>query len=118
MWLNGGRTMGTSVLVGAAALIAIEYAAGGGQLTARSPPPDPTFHVRLERGMCFGACPHYQVDIDADGDVTFVGARSYIEPSVACQGERRWKVSPAEVARLEAFIVRSSFFRLKGLLSG
>jgi|SRR5580658_2065207 hypothetical protein len=117
MWLNRGRTMGPSALVGAAALVAIEYVANGGQLTAR-PAADPTFHVRLERGMCLGACPHYQVDIDAKGAVTFNGSRSYIEPSVACQGERQWNVSPSQVAHLEALIDRSGFFRLKNAYRG
>ncbi len=105
--------MGPSALVGVIALVAIEYAANGGQLMARAPKPDPTFHVRLERGACFGPCPRYSVEADAAGDVRFVGASSVAGPGVACQGEHRWKIRPLAVAALEAEVDASAFFGLR-----
>lgn len=113
MWFKGGRAMGPSALVGVIALVVIEYAANGGALVARPPPSDPTFHARLERGLCYGACPVYTVDIDATGAVTFVGRKSATEPSAPCQGERHWRTPPAAVAKLEAQVEASGFFGFK-----
>jgi hypothetical protein len=128
MWLKGGRAMGPSALVGVIALIAIEYAASGGKLTGGAPTgaapisalprADPTFHARLVRGMCLGACPNYTVEIDAAGLVTFTGDRSTIEPSVACQGRRQWRAAPAAVARLQARVDASGFFGFKDAYVG
>lgn len=70
MWLKDGRVMGPSALVGVIALIAIEYVANGGQLTAM--PPDPSFHARLE----YGDDPTRTQDIDARGAVSCGGAPS------------------------------------------
>jgi hypothetical protein len=110
-WFKGGRSMGPSALVGVIALVAIEFALNGGQIGSGAS--DPTFQVRLERGMCLGSCPVYAVELDASGHVKFVGAKSEAEPSVACQGERRWQAAPAAVGRLEALIDRSGFFGFK-----
>jgi hypothetical protein len=113
MWLKSGRSMGPSALVGVAALIAIEYAVGGGRLTARPASPDPTFYARLARGPCLGSCPDYSVDIDAAGDVHFLGAQSATGPGVPCQGWHRWNVGPAAAAGLEAKVDASGFFGLE-----
>ncbi len=104
--------MGSSAIFGVIAMVAIEYALNGGSLTGQ-PPPDPTFHVRLERGPCLGACPAYSVDIDAAGHVTFVGRKSTIEPSVPCQGVRHGRISAHGVAALEAAVDRANLFGLK-----
>jgi hypothetical protein len=112
MWLKGGRSMGPSALVGAIALIAIEYAASGGRFTAR-PSPDPTFSARLERGPCYGSCPSYSVAVDATGAVRFVGEKSVTGSGVPCQGERRWKIPASAVAKLEAKVDASGFFGFK-----
>jgi hypothetical protein len=114
MWLKGGRSMGASAAVGVVALVAIEYAANGGRLTARPQLVDTSFHARLDRGACYGACPVYAVDVDAAGHVRFVGARSVAEPSVPCQGEHGWRVDPSAVAALEAEVDATAFFALKG----
>jgi hypothetical protein len=118
MWLKGGRAMGSSALVGVIALIAIEYAAAGGKLTAGPPRADPTFHVKLERGMCLGACPYYAVEIDAGGLVTFTGDKSTIEPSVPCLGRRQWRIAPAAVAQLRERVDASGFFGFKDEYAG
>jgi hypothetical protein len=118
MWFWGGRSMGPSAVVGVIALIAIEYAANGGQLTARAPRPDPTFRARLVRGMCLGACPSYAVEVDANGLVAFTGARSTIEPSVPCLGRRQWRVTPAAVTRLQDEVDASGFFGLRDAYTG
>jgi Domain of unknown function (DUF6438) len=110
MWFKGGRSMGPSAVVGVIALIAIEYAANGGQLTALPPPPDPTFHVRLERGACFGPCLSYSVEVDAAGNVRFLGASGDGGTGVPCQGERRWNIRPSAVAALQAEVDASGFF--------
>jgi hypothetical protein len=112
MWLKGGRTMGSSALVGAIALVAIEYAASGGRFTAR-PSPDPTFSARLVRGPCYGSCPSYSVAVDPTGAVRFVGERSVTGSGVPCQGERRWKIPANAVSKLEAKIDASGFFGLR-----
>lgn len=118
MWLKGGRSMGSSALVGVVALIAIEYAANGGQLTGKPPRTDPTFRAGLARGMCLGACPRYTVEIDAGGLVTFTGAKSTIEPSVPCLGRRQWRVAPAAVTRLQGQVDASGFFGFKNEYAG
>jgi hypothetical protein len=118
MWLKTGRAMGPSAIVGVVALIAIEYAANGGQLTGKPPPADPTFRVMLARGMCLGACPRYTVEIDSAGLVTFTGAKSTIEPSAPCLGRRRWRVPPAVVTQLQRQVDASGFFGLKDEYAG
>ena len=80
---------------------------------ASSQAPDPTFRAALDRGMCLGPCPVYQVVIDASGLVTFTGSNSNIAPNVPCQGRRQWRISPAAVTRLEALIDRAGFFGFK-----
>ena len=80
---------------------------------AAEPQPDPTFRVELERGMCLGPCPVYKVEIDHTGLVTFTGSNSNIAPHVPCQGERQWRIQPAQVRRLEALIDGSGFFDFK-----
>ena len=80
--------------------------------------PDPGFHIRLERGMCFGSCPAYSVDVDAAGHVLFVGGKSAVEPSVPCQGERRWTIGTAAVARLQALVDSSGYFGFRDSYAG
>ena len=104
--------MGPSALVGVIALVAIEYAANGGALTGRGAA-DPTFHARLERGACYGSCPVYTVDVDSAGAVTFVGATSVVRPDAPCQGERRWRIEPGAVTRLESVVDHTGFFAFK-----
>jgi hypothetical protein len=80
--------------------------------------PDPTFHVRLERGMCLGPCPVYQVEIDAAGLVTFNGQNSNVARNAPCQGHRQWRIAPSAVARLEALIDARGFFGFKDNYAG
>jgi hypothetical protein len=105
--------MGPSAVVGVITLVAIEYAAAGGRLTGRPPRADPTFHARLVRAPCYGNCPSYSVDIDAAGNVRFVGEQSVAGPGVRCQGEHRWMIKPLAVAALAAKVDASGFFGLK-----
>jgi len=114
MWFKQSRALGPSAVVGIVAMVAIEYAANGGQLVPQAAPAaDPTFQAHLERGPCLGACPVYSVDIDAAGHVTFVGRRSTTEPSVSCQGTRHGLISAHGVSALEASVDRSGVFGLK-----
>ena len=118
MWLKGGRAMGPSAIVGVIALVAIEYAANGGQLTGKATAADPTFRARLERGVCLGACPRYAVEVDSTGLVTFAGGKSTIEPSVPCLGRRQWRVAPPVVAQLRDQVDASGFFGFKDAYTG
>jgi len=101
-------------------------AALGALATAGSPPTDAaspaaadqTFRAKLTRGVCLGSCPSYEVEIDSEGLVTFTGSRSAVEPSVPCLGRRRWRVSPAAVARLADVVDRSGFFGFKDAYQG
>jgi Domain of unknown function (DUF6438) len=99
----------------AALALAATTAACAPPAPSRAPPPaqDPTFQATLERGMCLGPCPVYQVVIDASGLVTFTGSNSNIDPDVPCQGRRQWRIAPAAVTRLEALIDRAGFFGFK-----
>jgi len=101
--------LGTSVL--AAGLVAGSAAAWGADR-------DPTFKVLLERGPCFGSCPVYSVQVDAEGHVVWHGRRSTAGISVACQGERRWRVGADAVAKLEAQVDGSGFFQFADAYRG
>lgn len=88
-------------------------AATGFAWPAASAVPDSIFRVSLNRGGCFGSCPVYRVEIRSSGLVRFTGSRSVAEPSVPCQGARRWRIDPTAVARLEALIERKGFSGFK-----
>jgi hypothetical protein len=101
------------------AILALSLAAGA--CSAASAPTldaDPSFRVKLERGMCLGACPVYSVEVDATGLVIFTGRRSMVAPHVPCQGERRWRISAAAVTRLRALIDARGFFGLEDSYAG
>jgi hypothetical protein len=83
-----------------------------------APPEDPSFRITLDRGACFGSCPVYSVEVGADGQVIFRGARSRAGTSVACLGERRWRVSADDVAKLEAQVDGIGFFQYRDAYMG
>ncbi|WP_395675079.1 DUF6438 domain-containing protein [Inquilinus sp.] len=64
--------------------------------------------IRLARGVCFGWCPAYTVDIAGDGSVTYQGLSS-----VAVSGRFQERVAPAEVTALVGMFERAGFFSLK-----
>ena len=88
--------------------VAAVLAASSAAAAPRGSGDDPSFHLRLERGACFGTCPDYSVDVGADGAVVFHGRRF-----VACLGDRRWRISRRAVARLRAAADRADLFALK-----
>ncbi|MDC8010934.1 ankyrin repeat domain-containing protein [Tahibacter soli] len=53
------------------------------------------FVIGLERTACFGSCPSYTVEIRGDGSVTYKG-RAFVD----VEGEHRYRIPTAEVARL------------------
>jgi hypothetical protein len=63
--------------------------------------------VIMERLPCFGTCPVYRVDIDADGTVTFTGER-YVDSI----GARSHRIQPGEAAALMHALVDGGFFDL------
>jgi hypothetical protein len=64
--------------------------------------------ITLERGICFGTCPIYTVEIHGDGTVVYRG-----DDCVVAKGERRSRLAPAEVAKLVGAFRAANFFSLR-----
>lgn len=64
-------------------------------------------NIRLGRGMCYGTCPMYEVEIRGDGTVTYCGL-GYVREV----GERTRTISPSEVASLLNKFADVEFFDL------
>lgn len=64
-------------------------------------------NIRLGRGMCYGFCPMYEVEIRGDGAVTYCGL-GYVREV----GERTRTISPSEVASLLNKFADVEFFDL------
>ena len=85
--------------------------AHGGRLEA--PVPFPAIRhwrslvIVLERGMCFGTCPVYRVEIHGNGKVVFIGHRF-----VAKMGTYETRISQRAVRRLFAKFRRADYFSL------
>ena len=104
-----------TAMLALAALIAAGSALPG---SAAPPASDPSFRVKLARGVCLGSCPVYEVEIDAAGLVTFTGSKSNLAPSVPCQGKRQWRIAPATVDQLRSLVDRSGFFGFSDRYTG
>ena len=65
--------------------------------------------IALRRTACFGTCPDYRVEIQADGQVTYHG-----NAFVLVTGTYRWRVSSAAVTNLIELLRRADFFKLDG----
>ena len=65
------------------------------------------FHVTIERGPCFGACPVYNLTVGADGSVEYEGIQF-----VSAEGVRTTRLSQDEVKALVAAVVAADFFQL------
>ena len=63
------------------------------------------FEVTLARTRCFGACPVYQVSIDGDGRVRWIG-----EEFVHAIGERRATVPLKRIAEIQRMLETVQFF--------
>jgi hypothetical protein len=74
--------------------------------------PDPSFDIQLQRGPCFGSCPAYTVDIQANGQVVFNGGGRRGSPPI-CAGEQHWRIARSAVARLQAMVDRIGFMDLQ-----
>jgi hypothetical protein len=66
-----------------------------------------TFAIRMTRAACYGTCPVYDLEIDADGSVRFEGARY-----VRVRGKQSANVAAADVAALVARFEATHFFEL------
>jgi hypothetical protein len=64
--------------------------------------------IKLERTSCFGACPVYEVSIDARGNVTFDGRKF-----VRVAGRQTARIPVARVAALLETADRIRFFELR-----
>lgn len=66
------------------------------------------FSISLERTACFGFCPVYQVTVESNGAVTYVG-----EMFVAVEGEQRAQISQDQVRKLASELEAIDFFSLQ-----
>ncbi len=63
--------------------------------------------ITLERGMCYGECPIYQIRITGDGRVSYHG-KMFVET----QGNRARKIPLAEVRNLVAVFEKAGYFSI------
>jgi hypothetical protein len=61
-------------------------------------------YIRLERTMCYGNCPVYNVVVDKEGNVKYQG-----EMFVYKSGEYQWKISNKKVKQLRDLIENFGF---------
>ncbi|KAJ49367.1 hypothetical protein BD780_003506 [Clostridium tetanomorphum] len=61
-------------------------------------------YIRLERTMCYGNCPVYNVIVDKEGNVKYEG-----EMFVYKSGEYQWKISNKKVKQLRDLIENFGF---------
>ena len=66
-----------------------------------------TFAIRMTREACYGVCPVYELEIDADGSVRFQGTRY-----VRARGKQTARIPAADVAALVASFEATRFFEL------
>ena len=66
-----------------------------------------TFAIRMTRDACYGTCPVYELEIDADGSVRFQGTRY-----VRARGKQSASLPAADVAALVARFEATRFFEL------
>lgn len=72
-------------------------------------PPRPLIRLTLERTPCFGFCPEYEVQANADGTAAFRGLRRW-------KGiERSWQIDPDSFRSLAAELSRVGFFALRDI---
>jgi len=81
--------------------------------TTTAPEPAEPVRITLERGVCFGFCPDYEVTITGDGQVSYNGRRF-----VRVSGEQHGAAAPADVAHLVNMIDAAHFFDLKDAYRG
>jgi hypothetical protein len=77
---------------------------GGSQTQGSSDKDD---FITLERTVCFGTCPSYQLTIKSDGSLTFEGRRF-----TKTVGVVRGKISPADFSALVSEFEKLSYFSL------
>lgn len=81
----------------------------GSALQSTSPVDIPeALKITLDRGVCFGQCPSYVVEINGDGSVNYCGVY-FVEK----HGLHSAQVDPAEVLALYNRIEASGFFKFK-----
>lgn len=70
-------------------------------------------YVTLHRTACLGDCPVYNVTIQSDGKVQYIGIES-----VSQSGERESRISTESVARVEAELEAIHFFSFESRRKG
>lgn len=64
--------------------------------------------IKLERTVCFGACPAYTLTITADGKVAFVGKRFTI-----VSGEATGKITQTKIKQILAYADSIKFIKMR-----
>lgn len=67
--------------------------------------PNDRVMIRLERRCGFASCQAYTVEVDGNGNVTFVGNQL-----ASCTGKSTWKIAPRTVLDLVNEFLRAHFF--------
>jgi len=67
-----------------------------------------TLRITLSRGLCFGWCPAFDVEVRGDGTVLYNG-----KECVATKGERVTHIDPSAVAALVAQFRAANYFSLR-----
>lgn len=65
-------------------------------------------YIRIERTMCYGNCPVYNVTVDNEGNITYNG-----EMFVYKSGQHHWKISKKKVEQLNNLIDSFDFKSFK-----
>ena len=74
---------------------------------APAAPPPRVLLASLERGMCYGWCPVYRVEIYRDGTLAYHG-----EHFVKTRGDATGHVTPAQLAALDQLFASAHYFDL------
>jgi len=64
--------------------------------------------ISLERGMCYGSCPVYELILMGTGEVIYRGSHF-----VKCIGEHRIRIEATDVFRLFVFAQEIGFFQME-----
>jgi hypothetical protein len=66
------------------------------------------FHIKMDKGACFGSCPVYTLEIDNNGNAVYDGRR-FTQKS----GKHKHKLSADQMGELSELLERINFFALQ-----
>ncbi len=71
---------------------------------------DAVFHLRMEKGPCFGSCPVYNLDVKSDGTAVLEAIRFMPK-----EGMLLAQLPPVEIDSLKELLVTREFFALDSI---